>query len=157
MNLFVMRTIGSGTSITCSIMSSLPAVGCNGHRSYIWGCEVRRGWKQGDEGSSTEENAPLSSTNERANERMSNSTQKSGMGREEPLGCLHINDGGVCGTGSQIRSRSNRQSRKQTANNRRRHHAVSSEWYLVKTISDLLDIDRFPPAIAFAFVFSSSF
>ncbi|KAG5345666.1 CUD2 protein, partial [Acromyrmex charruanus] len=35
------------------------------------------------------------------------------MGREEPLGCLHINDGGACGTGSQIRSRSNRQSRKQ--------------------------------------------
>lgn len=50
------------------------------------------------------------------------------MGREDPLGCLHINDGGARGTGSQIRSRSNRQSRTQT-DNRRRRYAVSSEWF----------------------------
>lgn len=70
-----------------------------------------------------EENAPLPS--ERASERFYAEIGR--MGREDPLGRLHINDGGARGTGSQIRSRSNRQSRTRIADNRRRRHAVSSE------------------------------
>lgn len=79
---------------------------------------------EGDEGALAKENAPLPSTGERANERFYAEIGR--MGREDPLGRLHINDGGARGTGSQIQSRSNRQSRTQTADNRRRH-AVSSE------------------------------